>query len=149
MALKPAAAPTETEIENEAARLADKGLAALGYQDEELERAARLTWKINRLKKEKKAVIPAHVYQRPEILLGVADFVGDSYKLAKLGAASDAKTIIFCGGASWRKRRRCEPGKEVLLRPRVSARCRNHGRGRARSSTPARRSPSTSTRPPR
>ncbi|MEQ1920660.1 MAG: quinolinate synthase NadA, partial [Elusimicrobiota bacterium] len=97
MALKSAAAATESDIEAEAARLADKGLAGLGYRDEELERVARLTWKINRLKKEMKAVIPAHVYQRPEILLGVADFIGDSYKLAKLGAASDAKTIIFCG----------------------------------------------------
>jgi len=115
--------PSASELEVEAARLADKGLAGLGYRDEELERAARLTWKINRLKKEMKAVIPAHVYQRPEILLGVADFVGDSYKLAKLGAASNAKTIVFCGVRFMAETAKIlSPDKEVLL-PAPEAGC--------------------------
>lgn len=124
MALKRAAAePSASELEDEAARLADKGLAGLGYRDEELERAARLTWRINRLKKEKNAVIPAHVYQRPEILLGVADFVGDSYKLAKLGAASDAQKIIFCGVRFMAETAKIlSPEKEVLL-PAPEAGC--------------------------
>ncbi len=124
MALKRAAAgPSESDLESEAARLADKGLAGLGYRDEELERAARLTWRINRLKKEKNAVIPAHVYQRPEILLGVADFVGDSYKLAKLGAASPARTIVFCGVRFMAETAKIlSPDKEVLL-PAPEAGC--------------------------
>jgi quinolinate synthase len=122
MALK-ALEPAASEIELEAARLADKGLAGLGYRDAELERAAVLTWKINRLKKERKAVIPAHVYQRPEILLGVADFVGDSYKLAKLGAASDARTIVFCGVRFMAETAKIlSPDKEVLL-PAPEAGC--------------------------
>jgi len=127
MAVKERAAralePSRAEVEAEAERLAGKGLADLGYQDEELERAARLTWKINRLKKETKAVIPAHVYQRAEILLGVADFIGDSYKLAKLCAESDAKRIVFCGVRFMAETAKVlNPEKEVLL-PAPEAGC--------------------------
>jgi quinolinate synthase len=124
VALKsPSAEPTPSELETEAARLAEKGLEGLGYRDEELERAAKLTWKINRLKKEKNAVIPAHVYQRPEILLGVADMIGDSYKLAKLGAASPATTIVFCGVRFMAETAKIlSPDKTVLL-PAPEAGC--------------------------
>ncbi|MEK7388570.1 MAG: quinolinate synthase NadA [Elusimicrobiota bacterium] len=111
------------ELEEEALRLADLGLADLGYRDEELERAAVLTWKINRLKKEKNAVIAAHVYQRPEILLGIADFIGDSYKLAKQGAQSPANIIVFCGVRFMAETAKIlSPGKEVLL-PAAEAGC--------------------------
>ncbi|MDE2142580.1 MAG: quinolinate synthase NadA [Elusimicrobia bacterium] len=115
--------PTPAEISAEAERLADKGLADLGWQDAELERAARLTWKINKLKKELHAVIPAHVYQRAEIMVGVADFVGDSYKLAKMCADSDAERIVFCGVRFMAETAKIlNPEKEVLL-PAPEAGC--------------------------
>jgi quinolinate synthase len=52
---------------------------------------------INRLKRERGAVILAHNYQTPEIFHGVADLVGDSLALARQAAETDAEVIVLCG----------------------------------------------------
>ena len=52
---------------------------------------------INRLKKERNAVILAHNYQTPEIFHGVADIVGDSLQLARKATEVDADIIVQCG----------------------------------------------------
>ncbi|HYE01240.1 MAG TPA: quinolinate synthase NadA [Alphaproteobacteria bacterium] len=52
---------------------------------------------INRLKRERNAVILAHNYQTPEIFHGVADIVGDSLQLALEAAKTDADVIVLCG----------------------------------------------------
>jgi quinolinate synthase len=52
---------------------------------------------INRLKRERNAVILAHNYQVPEIYHGVADVVGDSLYLAKQAALTNAEIIVQGG----------------------------------------------------
>ena len=52
---------------------------------------------INRLKKDRNAIILAHNYQTPEIYFGVADIVGDSLRLAQEAASSGAQIIVQCG----------------------------------------------------
>lgn len=52
--------------------------------------------KIAELKKELRAVIVAHNYQRSEVQ-DIADFVGDSLELARQCVEVDAQTIVFCG----------------------------------------------------
>jgi quinolinate synthase len=52
---------------------------------------------INRLKRERNAVILGHNYMTPEIFHCVADFVGDSLQLAREAAKTDAKVIVQAG----------------------------------------------------
>ena len=77
---------------------------------------------IKKLKKEKNALVLAHLYQRPEIQ-ELADIVGDSYFLSKKAMESDKDLIVFCGvGFMAESAKILSPNKRVLL-PAKEARC--------------------------
>ncbi len=67
------------------------------YELDQWKTLAPYIYEINRLKKEKNAVILAHNYMTPDIFFGVGDITGDSLKLAQEAAKSDADVIIQCG----------------------------------------------------
>src|SRR5512147_2263632 len=65
--------------------------------DVELRYKAGLAVEINRLKKEKNAVILGHNYMEPVLYHFVTDIKGDSLELSRKAAQVDADIIIFCG----------------------------------------------------
>lgn len=69
---------------------------SIGYMDVPVPGGIDLKEEINRLRKEKNAVILAHYYQTGDIQ-DIADFVGDSLALAQWAAKTTADTIVLCG----------------------------------------------------
>jgi quinolinate synthase len=67
-----------------------------GFLDVALDPSLDLFAEIERLKKEKNAVILAHLYQEPDIQ-DIADYVGDSLGLAQQAANTNADMIVFAG----------------------------------------------------
>lgn len=100
----------------------EKMLDEKGFIDETIDPKIKLIEEINRLKKEKNAVILSHYYVDGE-LQDIADFVGDSLGLSQAAADTTADIIVFVGVHFMAETAKIiNPSKKVIL-PDLKAGC--------------------------
>lgn len=109
------------KVEADTAALWDKVRAHVTPMEWRLQ--APLITEINRLKREKNAVILAHNYMTPEIFHGVGDYVGDSLGLAREAAKSDARIIVQAGVHFMAETSKVLAPEKTVLIPDLRAGC--------------------------
>lgn len=77
---------------------------------------------IERLRKDRNAIILAHYYQKPEIQ-DLADYIGDSLELSKKAAATGAEVIAFCGVKFMAETAKILAPEKIVVLPDLDAGC--------------------------
>ncbi|MBK9450674.1 MAG: quinolinate synthase NadA [Bacteroidetes bacterium] len=99
-----------------------KAVKRIGFLDIEVDPTLDLFAEINRMKREKNAVLLAHYYQEPDIQ-DIADYVGDSLGLAQQAEKTSADLILFAGVHFMAETAKIiNPSKKVVL-PDLNAGC--------------------------
>ncbi|RPI03941.1 MAG: quinolinate synthase NadA [Ignavibacteriae bacterium] len=91
--------------------------------DVELRLKSDIAYEINRLKKERNAVILGHNYMEPALFYSIPDYVGDSLELSRIAGKTDKDIIVFCGVRFMAETAKILSPQKTVLIPAKKAGC--------------------------